>query len=113
MSTTLSCNGAGFFDAFIRATELQKPIVKRISAPNKDHRYNIAPKTLLGFKDSKLVDKKSERIRWQLSDKKILEWDSQHGEVEMYDRRGRHLGIYAPNTGEKLKNAVLTRRIEV
>lgn len=112
-SSTLNSLGSGGFDALIKATELKNPIKKRVSVLNKDHRYHMAPKTLPGFKDSEAVNNKSERKRWKLPDKTILEWDYQHGEVEMYDKRGRHLGAYDPNTGEKLKNAVLTRRIEV
>ncbi|MQT72046.1 toxin, partial [Pseudomonas sp. FSL R10-0071] len=31
-------------------------------------------------------------LRWKVSDGRILEWDYQHGAVEMYDKRGNHLG---------------------
>jgi hypothetical protein len=40
-----------------------------------------------------------------LPDKKFLQWDSQHGEVEIYDKTGKnHLGDYDPCTGKKLKD---------
>ena len=42
----------------------------------------------------------------------IFEWDSQHGAVEMYDKRGRHLGEYDPTTGEQTKPADKTRSVE-
>jgi hypothetical protein len=42
----------------------------------------------------------------------IYEWDSQHGTVEKYDARGRHLGEYDPDTGEELKSADPSRRVE-
>ena len=28
------------------------------------------------------------------------EWDSQHGTVEKYDKKGRHLGEFDPDTGK-------------
>ena len=35
----------------------------------------------------------------------IYEWDYQHGRVEVYDRRGRHIGEYDPETGAQTKPA--------
>jgi len=31
------------------------------------------------------------------------EWGSQHGEIEMYDERGKHLGAYDHVFGKQLK----------
>ena len=42
----------------------------------------------------------------------ILECDSQHGEVEKYDKRGKHLGAFDPKTGKQLKDPIKNRRIE-
>ena len=42
----------------------------------------------------------------------ILESDSQHGEVEKYDKRGKHLGAFDPKTGKQLKDSIKNRRIE-
>ena len=42
------------------------------------------------------------RKRWKDTDY-IYEWDSRHGTVEKYDKRGRHLGEFDPNTGTQLK----------
>ncbi|GLO58913.1 hypothetical protein PPUJ20066_49490 [Pseudomonas putida] len=54
------------------------------------------------------------RKRWKLPDGCICEWDSQHGEIEKYDRRGRHLGAFDPETGNPIpsKNAKSVRRVE-
>lgn len=38
-------------------------------------------------------------------------WDSLHGEFEVFDRRGFHLGSVCPETGRLLKPAVRGRRI--
>lgn len=42
----------------------------------------------------------------------VYEWDNQHGAVEVYNARGRHLGEYNHVTGERLKLADPTREIE-
>jgi hypothetical protein len=45
------------------------------------------------------------RTRWKDSRGRIYEWDSQHGAVEMYDKQGKHLGEYNPETGDQTKPA--------
>ena len=42
-----------------------------------------------------------------------MTWDSLHGEVEVYNRRGRHVGTKDATTGVWIKNAVRGRRIDV
>jgi hypothetical protein len=44
---------------------------------------------------------------------RIYEWDSQHGELEIYNNKGRHLGVAEPEAGEMIKDAVRGRRIDV
>jgi len=43
----------------------------------------------------------------------LLTWDSLHGEIEVYDRFGRHLGARDAITGDWIKNAVRGRWIDV
>jgi Cytotoxic len=45
--------------------------------------------------------------------KRIYEWDSLHGELEVYDSRGHHLGAADAESGELIKPAVRGRRIDV
>jgi hypothetical protein len=52
------------------------------------------------------------RRRWR-GGRRLYEWDSQHGEVEVYNLRGNHLGVADAMTGELVKNAVRGRRIDV
>ncbi|WP_442793965.1 colicin E3/pyocin S6 family cytotoxin [Pseudomonas sp. LAM2023] len=54
------------------------------------------------------------RKRWKRANGCICEWDSQHGEVEMYNKRGKHMGAFDPETGEAIsgKGADPTRTIE-
>ncbi|GHV36624.1 hypothetical protein FACS1894178_8050 [Bacteroidia bacterium] len=47
------------------------------------------------------------------SDGEIGEWDSQHGEVEVYDKTGKHhKGAYDPETGQKKKEGDPKRKTE-
>jgi hypothetical protein len=40
------------------------------------------------------------------------QWDFQHGAVEKYNKRGKHLGEFDHITGEQTKAADSTRKIE-
>lgn len=51
---------------------------------------------------------------WRTRDGRIYyTWDSLHGELEAFNRRGRHLGAVDPMTGIAIKPAVRGRRINV
>jgi hypothetical protein len=52
------------------------------------------------------------RARWKDRKENIFEWDSEHGRVDKYDRRGRHKGEFDPQTGEQTKEADKTRSVE-
>jgi len=45
--------------------------------------------------------KPSGRVRWRAPNGDIWEWDKQHGDVEVYDRNGRHRGSFNPNTNKQ------------
>ena len=52
--------------------------------------------------------------RWRSKDKKRLyTWDGLHGEIEVFNRRGRHLGALHAVTGVLIKNPVKGRHISV
>ena len=44
---------------------------------------------------------------------RYYEWDHTHGDIEVYDRRGRHLGTMDPETGQMTKPAVPGRKIDL
>jgi hypothetical protein len=46
-------------------------------------------------------------------DKRYYEKDHTHGDVEVYDSNGNHLGSMDPNTGEMTKPPVPGRRIDI
>ena len=52
------------------------------------------------------------RKRWVDAQGNIYEWDYQHGTVEMYDPRGRHVGEFDPLDGHQVKPADPMRRVE-
>ena len=81
--------------------------------------YQPPPDHLLAFPAAKEAKRKTpisggggKRKRWKDDEGYIYEWDSAHGAVEKYDRRGRHLGEFNPVTGEKNKDADPVRRVE-
>lgn len=43
----------------------------------------------------------------------FYQWDELHGEIEVYNKRGRHLYVLHAITGEKKKDAVKGRKIDV
>jgi hypothetical protein len=81
--------------------------------------YIPPPNSLPGFPDAREAKRKTPikgvpgklRKRWMDSDR-ILEWDSRHGRLEVYDRWGKHLGEFDPETGKQLKAPVPGRVIK-
>lgn len=51
------------------------------------------------------------RKRWKDPKGNIYEWDSQHGTVEKYNKRGKRLGEYDPTTGAETKPADKSREV--
>jgi hypothetical protein len=44
-------------------------------------------------------------------DRRYYEWDHTHGDMEVYDSRGNHLGTMDPQTGQMTKPAAPGRKI--
>lgn len=79
---------------------------------NPDHRHHQPPDVLAHFPEAVWVRRKGNRQRWESKDR-IFEWDYQHGTVEVYDKRGNHLGEFDPDTGEQTGKAIPKRRITI
>jgi len=84
-----------------------------------ENSYTPPPKIPEGFSDLTQVKPKTSvqgggglRKRWKDSKGNIYEWDSQHGAVEKYNKRGKHLGEFDPNTGQQTKPADKSRKVE-
>ncbi|MDY0810706.1 colicin E3/pyocin S6 family cytotoxin [Kitasatospora purpeofusca] len=94
-------------------------MVDSYNSTNSTAAYVPPPANLPAFPDAKLVPRKTPvknggglRKRWKDKDGCIYEWDSQHGAVEKYDKKGKHLGEYDPDTGEQTKPADKKRKVE-
>ncbi len=92
---------------------------ERLHRPDPDKRYIPVPSSLPGFPDARKAEGKTPygvegkiRKRWKLPDGKILEWDSQHGNLEKYDRRGNHLGAFDHTTGNQAEDPIPSRKIK-
>jgi hypothetical protein len=44
---------------------------------------------------------------------RLYTWDALHGEVEVFDKRGRHIGVLDAMTGQLIKPAKKGRTIDV
>ncbi|NJM12882.1 MAG: hypothetical protein HC889_14330 [Synechococcaceae cyanobacterium SM1_2_3] len=52
--------------------------------------------------------------RWRSKDgSRIYTWDSLHGEIEVFNKRGYHLGVIDAVHGHIIKEAVRGRKIDV
>ncbi|APV41134.1 toxin [Pseudomonas frederiksbergensis] len=94
-----------------------KPVYIVVSTRAGDFAHHPAPKGLAAFPDAVKVKSKTnvkgggaERKRWKDRKGRIYEWDSMHGTVEIYDRQGKHLGEFDPETGVQLEKALSKRR---
>jgi hypothetical protein len=82
--------------------------------------YIHPPRSVLqGFPNAKRTKSKTPvqgggglRPRWETEEGHILEWDSRHGTLEKYDRRGNHLGEFCHLTGNKLKPGDPKRKLK-
>ncbi|BCX70095.1 colicin E3/pyocin S6 family cytotoxin [Pseudomonas izuensis] len=82
------------------------------------HKYHPKPNVLPAFPGAKWAPPKTRmkggglRPRWKDGSGTIYEWDFQHGAVEKYNKRGKHLGEFDHNSGIQTKPADPTRSIE-
>ena len=88
---------------------------KKVTILNQD--YIGAPKNLKAFPEAIRAREKTYvkgaglRKRWKDKDY-IYEWDSRHGKVEKYDKQGKHLGEFDPDTGVQNKGPNPSRKVE-
>ncbi|WP_252177428.1 colicin E3/pyocin S6 family cytotoxin [Endozoicomonas sp. 4G] len=81
--------------------------------------YVPAPDYLKAFPEAAKAKKKTsvqeggaKRARWVDQKGNIYEWDSRHGTVEKYNKHGKHLGEFDPETGRPLVPADKNRKVE-
>ena len=51
--------------------------------------------------------------RWRSKDGRLYTWDPKHGEIEVFNSRGRHIGVLDAVTGTMIKEPRKGRRIDV
>jgi hypothetical protein len=56
---------------------------------------------------------KNQRRRWSGPKGQIYEEDTQHGDLEKYNSRGKHKGSVDPDSGEIIKGPVKGRTMEM
>ncbi|HHW7506538.1 TPA: colicin E3/pyocin S6 family cytotoxin [Mannheimia haemolytica] len=107
-----------------KGQSIQSNLAKKVKNPNvsnKDWKYIPPPKKdeITGFGELVKVKDKTPvqgggklRSRWKDNEGNIYEWDSQHGSIEKYNKRGKHLGEFDFKTGVQTKAADPTRRVE-
>ncbi|RON30683.1 toxin [Pseudomonas frederiksbergensis] len=93
------------------------PVYIVLSMPQLN--YHPKPASPPAFPDAKWATPKTPikgggglRPRWKDRSGTIYEWDFQHGAVEKYNKRGKHLGEFNHETGTQNKPADPTRKVE-
>ncbi len=99
-----------------------EPLYAVFNKPSSDLKFVPAPKgipPLPAFPDAVKAKKKTPiqgggglRERWKDKKGRIYEWDSQHGNVEVYSKQGKHIGEFNHITGQQTKDADPKRKIE-
>lgn len=100
-------------------THMVSPMAKKGSGRGPIPPRVPPPKNLSAFPDATRAKWKTPvqgggglRPRWKDPDGTIYEWDSQHGAVERYNKRGVHQGEFDPETGKQTKPADPTRKVQ-
>jgi len=63
--------------------------------------------------DLRRMKRTGQRRRWSGAKGQVYEEDTQHGELEKYNSRGKHKGSIDPDTGEVIKGPVKGRTTEM
>lgn len=63
------------------------------------------------LEEAELLGSYGDRKRWRYK-KRLYEWDGMHGEIEIYNLRGKHLGVANCN-GDIIKPPKKGRNIDV
>ena len=65
------------------------------------------------FKNLTSVGVRSGKSTYKDNNDYYYQWDSLHGEWQMYNKRGRHIGVLNDTGTQKTKEAVKSRKIEL
>ena len=95
-------------------TDIKQSKTNNQNSNNNIYNYETPPKDIKDvFPNAENSSNKNQRKRWvDSANGDIYEWDYQHGDIEIYDKRGKHKGSINPKTKEK-KPAVKGRKTNV
>ncbi|EHK82134.1 colicin E3/pyocin S6 family cytotoxin [Rhodococcus pyridinivorans] len=72
------------------------------------------PRTRPDWLDDQVKLQRNGEQRWSNHDgSRLYEYDRLHGHIEVYNKRGRHLGVLDATTGEFIGDPVPGRKIDV
>ncbi|MBO0469689.1 hypothetical protein JZO66_03960 [Enterococcus sp. DIV0242_7C1] len=80
---------------------------------NKSHKFNPGKNDSPVWKKLDNVKGMDRKSSGQGNKKRYFEWDHTHNDIEVYDKKGRHLGSMDPISGEMYKPAVPGRTIAI
>ncbi|MGD8119100.1 colicin E3/pyocin S6 family cytotoxin, partial [Vibrio sp. TRT 29B02] len=86
--------------------------LKYVPAPRGNPPLPAFPEAVKAKKKTTVQGGGKLRERWKDRKGRIYEWDSQHGNVEVYTKNGKHLGEFNHITGEQTKDADPSRKVE-
>jgi hypothetical protein len=102
-------------DGNIRAFPLRRhPAIVNASSRRREQNLAIPIPVPSILDDCEYLGAYNGQRRWRSDGgKRLYTWDALHGEIEVFNARGRHLGAIDPVTGAWIKEAVRGRRIDV
>lgn len=108
ISSTSAAGGTAVVTGGVVAGALEYSRYMVMSVPGLG--YQPKPESLPAFPDAVWARPKTaiqgggkKRPRWKDKEGNIYEWDFQHGAIEKYNKRGKHLGEFRHITGEQTK----------
>lgn len=76
--------------------------------------YKPVPKPSFLTEECEYIGSFNGEKRWRsIDNKRLYTWDGLHGEIEVFNNRGRHLGVLEPQNGMPIKPAKKGRKINV
>ena len=88
-----------------------KMLAKQLEAMSPP--IGMPPDCILHDKSKFTKVHKNGRGRWKDKDGFLYEWDALHGEIEVYNPKGKHIDVLDKNGKQKNKNVEKGRKIDV
>ncbi|UQE73876.1 colicin E3/pyocin S6 family cytotoxin [Gordonia sp. PP30] len=96
---------------FVEDVGLDEAEALTLVVPRQPGHYQ--PRRPPDFLDTLEVVPKRTPKRWRGPDGTLYEYDQRHGHVEGFNKRGKHIGVFDVDTGERIGTAERGRSIDV